>query len=57
MSYINKTYKPEEIIILRPLIEEILNLWLKSDKSKPFNDWLIIALHVKGYRIVKTGVK
>lgn len=53
---INKLYKPPELEDVLSKVKAIHELWDKTavrDPDKTFENWLVIALHKQGYRIVK----
>lgn len=52
---ITKTYSPDEIKNIQERLRDIVNVWLKSDQTKPLEDWIILALYKQNYKIVKTG--
>lgn len=55
MTYITKLYKSEQLIDVQNILKDIVTVWLNSDKTKPLEDWIILALQKQDYRIIKCG--
>lgn len=56
--YITKQYKPDDLEQVQSMLKDILDTWKPpTDKAKTLENWIIIALHFKGYRIIKTGAQ
>lgn len=56
--YVSKLYKPAELSDVKSKLKSVLDIWInkhvEAEHDKSLEDWIIIALHQQGYRIVKT---